>query len=216
MPAPAEPSAPGRKERCHDRSGPPQARGRGRRLRELDRFQRRHPAFAVPVAVVRKFGEDGGGSLAALIAYRAFFSLFPLLLLLVTVLGYMLADDPGLRAEVVDSTLAQFPVIGEQLQGRSLQGSGVALLALLGGATLASTVVSGLVGGGAAWLGPAADVAVSAALNLGIFLGAYHLLASTELPLVIGLLVWIQLAATLTVIGAELNAVLERRLWPPP
>ena len=84
--------------------------------------------LAVLVAVVRKYGEDSGGSLAALIAYRAFFSLFPLLLLLTTVLGYVLAGDPGLREEVVDSSLAQFPVIGEQLQGRSLEGSGVALV----------------------------------------------------------------------------------------
>jgi len=65
--------------------------------------------LAVLVAVVRKYGEDSGGSLAALIAYRAFFSLFPLLLLLTTVLGYVLAGDPGLREEVVDSSLAQFP-----------------------------------------------------------------------------------------------------------
>lgn len=98
-----------------------------RPLRALDRYQQRHAPLAVPVAVVKKFGNDDGGDLAALIAYRAFFSLFPLLLLLTTVLGYVLAGNPDLRQEAVDSTLTQFPVIGEQIGSSSLKGSGVAL-----------------------------------------------------------------------------------------
>jgi membrane protein len=78
------------------------------RLQALDAFQQRHAVLALPFAVTKKFGDDRGGNLAALIAYRAFFSLFPLLLLMTTVLGYLLADDPELRRSVVDSTLAQF------------------------------------------------------------------------------------------------------------
>ena len=93
----------------------------------LDRFQQRHPALAIPVAVGRKFGDDEGGNLTALIAYRAFFSLFPLLLLLTSVLGFVLADDPGLRKDAVDSVLGQFPVVGEQIRVGTLEGSGVAL-----------------------------------------------------------------------------------------
>jgi membrane protein len=98
-----------------------------RPLRALDRYQQRHPPLAVPAAVVKKFGDDDGGDLAALIAYRAFFSLFPLLLLFTTVLGYVLSGNPDLRQEAVDSTLTQFPVIGEQIGSGSLEGSGVAL-----------------------------------------------------------------------------------------
>jgi YihY family inner membrane protein len=98
-----------------------------KRLHAFDAFQQRHPALALPLAVAKKFGDDRGSNLAALIAYRAFFSLFPLLLLMTTVLGYLLADDPSLRRSVVDSTLSQFPVIGEQLEVSSLQGSGAAL-----------------------------------------------------------------------------------------
>ena len=93
----------------------------------LDRFQQRHRALAIAVAVGRKFGDDEGGNLTALIAYRAFFSLFPLLLLLTSVLGFVLADDPGLRKDAVDSVLGQFPVVGEQIRIGSLEGSGVAL-----------------------------------------------------------------------------------------
>jgi membrane protein len=96
-------------------------------LRRFDRYQQRHRYLAAPLGVVKKFGEDEGGSMVSLIAYRAFFSLFPLLLLMTTILGYLLADNPSLRESVVESTLSQFPVIGNQLKGGSLTGSGVAL-----------------------------------------------------------------------------------------
>lgn len=96
-------------------------------LRRFDSYQRRKPVLAFPLAVVKKLGDDEGGSMVSLIAYRGFFSLFPLLLLLTTILGYLLADDDALRRDVVDSTLAQFPVIGDQIKGNELKGSGIAL-----------------------------------------------------------------------------------------
>ncbi|MBX5441255.1 MAG: YihY/virulence factor BrkB family protein [Solirubrobacteraceae bacterium] len=99
-----------------------------RPLRAFDRFQQRHPALAVPIAVVRKFGDDEAGPAAALIAYYAFVSLFPLLLVFTSVLGFVLDDDPGLRERILDTTLAQIPVIGDQLRTQTLTGSGVALV----------------------------------------------------------------------------------------
>jgi YihY family inner membrane protein len=92
-----------------------------------DEFSRRHSVIAFPYGVVKKFGEDKGGYLAALIAYYGFFSLFPLLLVLVTVLGYVLAGNAGLRDDIVDSTLAQFPVIGAD-SINALQGNLFALI----------------------------------------------------------------------------------------
>lgn len=106
-------------------------------LRRFDRLQQRRPALAFPLGVVKKFGDDEGGSMVSLIAYRAFISLFPLLLLLITILGYVLAGDEALRREVVDSTLAQFPIIGDQLRGGTLRGSGVALVVGIVGSLLA-------------------------------------------------------------------------------
>lgn len=85
-------------------------------LRAVDRFQQRHRWLALPYAVVKKFSEDRAGNLAALIAYYGFFSLFPLLLVLVSVLGLLLRGHPSLRQSILHSALAQFPVIGGQLQ----------------------------------------------------------------------------------------------------
>ena len=78
---------------------------------------------------MRKFLDDRAANLAALIAFYAFFSVFPLLLALVSVLGFVLEDDPALREDIVDSTLAQLPVLGSQVAGAAepLTGSGIAL-----------------------------------------------------------------------------------------
>jgi YihY family inner membrane protein len=102
----------------------------------IDRFQARRPGAAVPVAVVKKFGEDRAGNLAGLIAYYAFFSVFPLLLVLVTVLGFVLSDNAQLRQDVLDSALAQFPVLGDQLRDNTgeLEGSAFALVVGVGSA----------------------------------------------------------------------------------
>jgi membrane protein len=81
----------------------------------LDRLQRRHKAAGFPIAVVYKYVDDTGPYLAALITYYAFISLFPLLLLLTTILGHLLAGNPELQQKLIDSALSQFPVVGEHL-----------------------------------------------------------------------------------------------------
>lgn len=98
-------------------------------LRAVDGFQQRRRWLALPYAVLKKFGEDRAGNLAALVAYYGFFSLFPLLLVLVSVLGIVLRGNPSLREDILNSALAQFPVIGDQLRENmsSLTGSGVPL-----------------------------------------------------------------------------------------
>jgi membrane protein len=86
------------------------------RLRKIDRAQQRHPVTALPCAVYKKFSEDNGGQLAGLISYYAFFSLFPLLLVLVTVLGLVLHGDTTLQHQIEQSSLASFPVIGSTIR----------------------------------------------------------------------------------------------------
>jgi membrane protein len=80
------------------------------------------------MAVIRKFGNDQAGSLAALIAYYAFFSIFPLLLVFTTILGFVLQGNTSLYNDVKNSVLGQFPVVGGQLQAHALSGKVTALV----------------------------------------------------------------------------------------
>ncbi|WP_460624447.1 YihY/virulence factor BrkB family protein [Kineosporia babensis] len=102
-----------RAERVHDR---------------VDHFQQKHPVVGFPLAVIYKFFDDQGGYLAALITYYGFLSVFPLLLLLASVLGFILQGNPDLQRTILDSALSQFPVIGDQLgDPQGLRGSATAV-----------------------------------------------------------------------------------------
>ncbi|MDA8117303.1 MAG: YihY/virulence factor BrkB family protein [Actinomycetota bacterium] len=99
----------------------------GRALAAFDGFQARHKALAFAVAVAKKFGEDRAGSMAALIAYYGFFALFPLLLILVTVLGFVLQGHPALQASILATAKRDFPSFADYLKVGSITGSGLAL-----------------------------------------------------------------------------------------
>jgi membrane protein len=276
-----------------------------RLLQAVDDWQQRHRWAAFPVAVAKKYGEDQAGHRAALLAYYGFFSLFPLLLVAVTVLSFVLQGRAELGERVVDSTLAQFPVIGDQIrdevESSQLRGSGLALVAgialalwgglgvaeaaqaamngiwnvprrrypnfllrrlrglawlvILGGGLLLASVVSGFAAAAdTAWSGPAA-VAASTLVNMLLFLVGFRVLTVRNVALrsllpgavlaalawallqwlggwyvarqlsrasatygtfalVIGLLSWLYLASTVTLLAAEVNVVRTRRLWP--
>ena len=96
----------------------------------VDHAQQGRTWLAFPVAVWKKFGDDQAGNLAALIAYYGFAALFPLLLVLVTVLDIVLRSNPALKDKVLDSAFGQFPVIGPQLQNsvHGLNETGPALI----------------------------------------------------------------------------------------
>jgi membrane protein len=275
-----------------------------RPVRAFDRVQQRHAALAVPMAVIKKFGDDQAGSLAALVAYYAFFSLFPLLLVLVTILAYVLQGDPSAQHSISTSVLSQFPIIGTDISQNihSLHGHvislvigiatsllaglgvtqasqnafdrvwavpfkdrpdflhsrlrGLSLLVALGLMFIVATLASGLVTGGLG--GPGAKVVgilISLALNFALFLAAFRFMTSDTIPLralwvgvivagvfweilqvvggiyighvlkhskdtyglfgiVIALLVWLHLGAQMTLYAAEVNVVVERKLWP--
>ena len=98
-------------------------------VRWFDRLQQRHALLAVPVATIKKQSDDEAGTLAVSVAFYAFFAVFPLLLVFVTVLGYVLAGDHALMASVQRSVLSRFPVIGDNIRSNRLRGSAVALIA---------------------------------------------------------------------------------------
>ena len=252
--------------------------------------------------MIKKFGDDHGGRLAALVAYYSFFSLFPLLLVFVTVLGFVLQGHPGAQRSIEHSVLAQFPIIGQKITPHALHGRtvalvlglltslwaglgvtqaaqhaldtvwavplkhrpdfiysrlrGLALLISLGVLFVVSSLASGLVLGGLG--GPllkVAGIALSLLLNVALFTAAFRLMTADTVPtrclwagvlfaavfweilqvvggvyigyvlkntsgtyaqfgFVIALLIWLHLGAQLTLIAAEINVVLNRRLWP--
>jgi YihY family inner membrane protein len=98
-------------------------------LRRVDRQHQQRAWIAFPYAVMKKFGDDQAGNLAALIAYYGFLSLFPLMLVLITLLAMLLRNNPGLQGSIRTSALANFPVIGDEISKNvhSLRGSGLAL-----------------------------------------------------------------------------------------
>ena len=97
-------------------------------LARVDRFQQRHLVLAAPIAVSKRFGEHDGGRLAATVSYYSFFSVFPLMLVFVTVLGIVLEGDDKLREDLIDGAVGQIPLIGSQLADDTIPGSGWVLL----------------------------------------------------------------------------------------
>jgi YihY family inner membrane protein len=115
-----------------------------------DRAQRRFSVLGYPIAVVYKFFDDQGNYLASIITYYTFVAIFPLMLLASSIFGFVLQGNPELQQEVIDSTLAQFPIIGTQLNlPEGLRGStaGVvvgAIVAVYGCLGLGQAVQNGL------------------------------------------------------------------------
>ena len=272
-------------------------------LERLDRFQQSHAVLGFPLAVNRKYSDDRGGYLTATVTYYGFFSIFPLLLVLTTVLGFVFHNNPHLQHEIIDSALGQFPIIGSELKSGSLTGSTAALaiglvaalwagmgavlaaeyaidhiwglpttrrpsfvharlralllLAVLGSGLLATTAVAGAGTAGARygveW--KVASALLSTLVDFAIFWIAFQVLTTQTVPwsdlwygalaaaigyellqllggyyvgrvlenaanvygtfaLVIGLLSFIYLAVHIALLGAEINVVAAKRLWP--
>jgi YihY family inner membrane protein len=114
-------------------------------LAKLDQFQQNHAFAAVPIAVYKKFSDDEAGKLAALISYFAFLSVFPLLILLATILSRVLVDYPDLADKIVATAAGSFLSIGATGTVQPLQVSGFALalavvVSLWGGLAVANAM----------------------------------------------------------------------------
>jgi YihY family inner membrane protein len=269
-------------------------------VRAFDRFQRRHTPLAFVIAVLRNFSDQQAGNSVVLIAYYAFLSIFPLLLVFISILGFILQGDPSARATIVNSALRQFPIIGASVG--KLDGSGVGLgvgllgtlwsglaitlavesafsriygippreqanffvarwrglklLVVVGILQVLATVAAGAVAGGfGGSLLTAAGIVVALVLDLVLFFVVFRFLIPAVVPTrqlwpgvviaaigwdvlqslgglyighvvkgasqtygtfatVIGLLAWLYLGARIVMYAAEINVVLERRLWP--
>jgi YihY family inner membrane protein len=110
-------------------------------VRKIDATQQRVLPLAFIFALVKKYGDDNGGTLASSLAYSAFVSIFPLLLILTSILGLVASLDPSVRAQVLNAVAHQVPLIGNTLTGnvrplqRSIIGLIVGFIGLLWGAS---------------------------------------------------------------------------------
>src|SRR5215468_10021505 len=111
-------------------------------IRKLDATQQRYTPTAFAFGVVKKYGDDNGGALASNLAYSAFVSIFPLLLILATILGLVASVSLSVRSSVLDAVAGQVPLIGKtltgnvhQLQRSSIIGLIIGFAGLIWGAT---------------------------------------------------------------------------------
>ena len=88
-------------------------------MRKIDGLQQRIRPLAFAFAVLRKYGQDSASNWALLIAYYGFASLFPLLLVAVTLTGIIFAHDPALSHQISNTVFAQIPVIGPELRSKA-------------------------------------------------------------------------------------------------
>jgi YihY family inner membrane protein len=275
-----------------------------RLIRRVDRWQQRHVASAFIFGVIKKYGDDNGGQLVASLSHTAFVSLFPLLLVLTTILGIVAAGNPALRHEVTSAVAGQFPVISHQLSHNvhqlrrvsvigfvvglliALWGSsglaqsgmfamaqvwnlpglhrpgywqrlgraGLFLLVLAAGVVVTTLLTSfGTFGNTSLLLTIAAEI-LAAAANVAMYVIGFRVLTpktvslrklipgavvaglgwtvlqavGTELvkhflhsdsvygifAIVLSLVAWIYLVVEITIYAAEVNVVLDRKLWP--
>lgn len=91
----------------------------------VDDWQQRRAWSAITVAVLVRHQRDEGGRWGALLAHFAFLSLLPFLLLVVTGLGFALEGHPAWQRQVLDTVVADLPVVGHQIRANvtSLGGS---------------------------------------------------------------------------------------------
>ncbi len=108
------------------------------RVRELRARSRRAD---LAVRTIEGFREHRSGRNAALIAHFGFLSVFPLLLVFTTVLGFVLQSHAKLRTDIIDSALNQLPFIGQQIATDPAKLHGNAVVLILG---LAASLWSGM------------------------------------------------------------------------
>src|SRR6266481_5219777 len=113
-----------------------------RAIRKVDATQQRFTPTSFVFGVVKKYGDDNGGVLASNLAYSAFVSVFPLLLILTTILGLVASVNPSVRSQVLDAVSGQVPQNGKTLTGSvhelkrsSIIGLIIGFIGLIWGAT---------------------------------------------------------------------------------
>jgi membrane protein len=109
-----------------------------------DKVQQRHHAFAFTYAVIRKYNDDEAGLQAALLTYYGFLSLFPLLLIAISITDFLAQHNAHVRVRLLDDVTNYFPVVGEQLR-QNIRGGHKTGFAFLAGLLVALYGTRGIV-----------------------------------------------------------------------
>ena len=111
-------------------------------LQKFDRYQQSHRTLAFTTAIIKKYIDDDGGRLAALITYYGFLSLFPLLLAATTAAKLFLIESDFFQDSLSKTINEYFPVLGDYLQS-NISGFNETGLALVVGLLVTTYGVRG-------------------------------------------------------------------------
>ncbi len=96
------------------------------------RVRRRSKASNTAVVTLQNFRTHRTGRHAALIAHYGFLSVFPLLLVFTTILGFALQSRPKFRDDIINSAFNRIPIIGEQVGSSPQELKGNVLVLIFG------------------------------------------------------------------------------------
>jgi uncharacterized BrkB/YihY/UPF0761 family membrane protein len=105
------------------------------------RIRRHGTPLDIGVRIIDGWLRHRSGRNAAVISHYAFLSVFPLFVVFTTVLGFVLQDRPDLQAKMVDSTLNQIPIVGQELSRNPGAFRGSVVLLVIG---LVTSLYAGL------------------------------------------------------------------------
>jgi len=93
-------------------------------------LRRRSKAANTLVLAIENFRTHRTGRNAALVAHYGFLSVFPLLLVFTTILGFVLQSRPHFRDQIINSAFNRIPIIGEKVgsQPQELKGNVLVLI----------------------------------------------------------------------------------------
>lgn len=96
------------------------------------KMRRRSKGGNTLVVAIQNFRSHRTGRHAALVSHYGFLSVFPLLLVFTTVLGFLLQSRPKLRDEIINSAFNRIPIIGKEVGDQPDQLKGNVLVLVFG------------------------------------------------------------------------------------
>ena len=99
-------------------------------VNKVNEYQQNHKYLSFAYAVIKKYGQDNGSYLSAIITYYSVLSLFPLLIVFTNLTQIILKNNHALKNRIASSINHYFPIIGNQLTHNihGERGTGIAIM----------------------------------------------------------------------------------------